>query len=155
MDAEKRILLVEDNPRDEFLTLEAFRQLDLQDSVLALRDGSEALDYLFCSGSYSGGCKGALPELILMDLELPYLNGIEVLDRIRADARTRLIPVVIFTGSDSRRDLVAGYLGGANSFVRKPVDFMDYVQVLQHLWHYWSKVNVLPSTLFPTPAETV
>ena len=146
MDAGKRILVVEDNPSDEFLTLEAFQRLDLREVVLAVRDGAEALDYLFCTGAYANRPVGDLPELILLDLTLPSLNGIEILDRIRADARTRLIPVVIFTGSDSRRDLVASYLSGANSFVQKPVSFGDYSEVLRQVWHYWSKVNTLPST---------
>ena len=146
MDAGKRILVVEDNPSDEFLTLEAFHRLDLREVVLAVRDGAEALDYLFCTGAYANRPVGDLPELILLDLTLPSLNGIEILDRIRADARTRLIPVVIFTGSDSRRDLVASYLSGANSFVQKPVNFGDYSEVLRQVWHYWSKVNTLPST---------
>jgi len=146
MDAGKRILVVEDNPSDEFLTLEAFDRLDLRDVVLAVRDGAEALDYLFCTGAYANRPVGNLPQLILLDLTLPSFNGIEILDRIRADARTRLIPVVIFTGSDSRRDLVASYLSGANSFVQKPVNFGDYSEVLRQVWHYWSKVNTLPST---------
>lgn len=145
MEAGKRILVVEDNPSDEFLTLEAFHRLDLREMVLAVRDGAEALDYLFCTGAYANRPVGDLPELILLDLTLPSLNGIEILDRIRADARTRLIPVVIFTGSDSRRDLVASYLSGANSFVQKPVNFRDYSEVLRQVWHYWSKVNTLPS----------
>ena len=145
MDAAKRILVVEDNPSDEFLTLEAFDRLDLKEGVLAVRDGAEALDYLFRTGAYACHPVGDPPELILLDLTLPSLNGIEILDRIRADARTRLIPVVIFTGSDSRRDLVASYLSGANSFVQKPVNFGDYSEVLRQVWHYWSKVNTLPS----------
>lgn len=144
MEASKRILVVEDNPSDEFLTLEAFHRLGLRETVLAVNDGAEALDYLFSTGDHAGRSSG-LPEMILLDLTLPSLNGIELLDRIRADARTRLIPVVIFTGSDSRRDLVASYLSGANSFVQKPVDFSDYAEVLRQVWHYWSKVNTLPS----------
>ena len=141
MQGGKRILVVEDNPSDEFLTLQAFNKIGLREMVLAVRDGAEALDYLFCTGSYARRATGDLPELILLDLSLPRLNGIEVLDRIRADARTRLIPVVIFTGSDSRRDLVATYLSGANSFVQKPVEFSDYTEVLRQVWHYWSSVN--------------
>jgi len=153
MEAGKRILVVEDNPSDEFLTLEAFHRLDMREVVVAVRDGAQALDYLFCTGAYAGRPFGDLPELILLDLTLPSLNGIEILDRIRADARTRMIPVVIFTGSDSRRDLVASYLSGANSFVRKPVDFGDYAEVLRQVWHYWSKVNTLPSASVPAVAE--
>ena len=153
MEAGKRILVVEDNPSDEFLTLEAFHRLDMREVVLAVRDGAEALDYLFCTGAHADRAHGDLPELILLDLTLPSLNGIEILDRIRADARTRLIPVVIFTGSDSRRDLVASYLSGANSFVQKPVDFADYAEVLRQVWHYWSKVNTLPSTSVPQAVE--
>ena len=144
MEAGKRILVVEDNPSDEFLTLEAFDKLGLREFVIAVRDGSEALDYLFGTGSYTDSPRAA-PELILLDLSLPSLNGIEVLDRIRADVRTRLIPVVVFTGSDSRRDLVASYLNGANSFVQKPMDFSDYAEVLRQIWCYWSSVNT-PAT---------
>jgi CheY-like chemotaxis protein len=155
MEAGKRILVVEDNPSDEFLTLEAFHRLDLREVVLAVRDGAEALDYLFCTGAYANRPFGDLPDLILLDLTLPSLNGIEILDRIRSDARTRLIPVVIFTGSNSRRDLVASYLSGANSFVQKPVSFGDYAEVLRQVWHYWSKVNTLPSTSVPEIAEEV
>jgi two-component system response regulator len=153
MEAAIRVLVVEDNPSDEFLTLEAFQRLDMREVVLAVRDGAEALDYLFCTGAYTRRPFGDLPELILLDLTLPSLNGIEILDRIRSDARTRLIPVVIFTGSDSRRDLVASYLNGANSFVQKPVNFADYAEVLRQVWHYWSKVNTLPSASVPEVAN--
>ena len=150
MEAGKRILVVEDNPSDEFLTLEAFNKLGLQDVVTAVRDGAEALDYLFGTGRYADISTEILPELILLDLSLPSLNGVEVLDRIRGDRRTRLIPVVVFTGSDSRRDLVASYLNGANSFVQKPMDFTDYAEVLRQIWSYWSSINV-PAT--PPSAE--
>lgn len=154
MEAGKRILVVEDNPSDEFLTLEAFNQLGLRDMVVAVRDGAEALDCLFGTGPYEGGASSALPELILLDLSLPGLNGIEVLDRIRADLRTRLIPVVVFTGSDARRDLVASYLNGANSFVQKPMDFADYAAVLRRVWDYWSNINVPAAPPSPEVAET-
>jgi two-component system response regulator len=143
MEAEKCILVVEDNPSDEFLTLQAFQNLGMREMVAAVRDGAEALDYLFCTGLHAQRAPNP-PNLILLDLSLPSLNGIEVLDRIRADPRTRLIPVVIFTGSDSHRDLVASYVSGANSFVQKPVDFADYAEVLRQVWHYWSTVNTSP-----------
>ena len=152
MEAGKRILVVEDNPSDEFLTLEAFGKLGLRDVVVAVRDGAKALDYLFGTTPSGNSPSGTLPELILLDLSLPSLNGIEVLDRIRADVRTRLIPVVVFTGSDSRRDLVASYLNGANSFVQKPVDFADYAEVLRQVWSYWSTVN---TSVTPPTSEMV
>lgn len=153
MEAGKRILVVEDNPSDEFLTLEAFSKLGLRDVVVAVRDGAEALDYLFGTGSYARDSTGTLPELILLDLSLPSLNGVEVLDRIRGDTRTRLIPVVVFTGSDSRRDLVTSYLNGANSFVQKPMDFADYAEVLRHVWGYWSSINVSAVPTSPEVAD--
>jgi two-component system, response regulator len=149
MEAGKCILVVEDNPSDEFLTLQAFQDIGMKEMVAAVRDGGEALDYLFCTGSHTHRAVNDLPTLILLDLSLPSLNGIEVLDRIRADPRTRLIPVVIFTGSDSRRDLVASYVSGANSFVQKPVDFADYAEVLRQVWRYWSTINTSP--MVPQP----
>jgi two-component system response regulator len=154
MEAGKRILVVEDNPSDEFLTLEAFNKLGLRSVVVAVRDGAEALDCLFGTGSYKGDSPSTFPDLILLDLSLPGMNGIEVLDRIRADYRTRMIPVVVFTGSNSRRDLVASYLNGANSFVQKPMDFADYAAVLRRVWDYWSNINVPPVPPSPEVAET-
>ena len=154
MEAGKCILVVEDNPNDEFLTLQAFQTIEMMEMVAAVRDGAEALDYLFCTGPYTQRLPEDLPQLILLDLSLPSLNGIEVLDRIRTDARTRLIPVVIFTGSDSRRDLVASYLSGANSFVQKPVDFEDYAEVLRRVWWYWSTINTSPMVGSESVPET-
>ena len=141
MDNRKRILVVEDDRDEEQLILEALRENQLSELVTAVRGGAEALDYLFCTGLHARRSPLDLPDLILLDLHMSGVSGIEVLDRIRADPRVRLIPVVVFSGSDSHRDLVASYLGGANSFVQKPVEFADYAEVLRHVWHYWSSVN--------------
>ena len=142
MEPRKRILVVEDDRDEALLILEALRQNELLELVAAVRGGAEALDYLFCTGPHARRSPADLPDLILLDLSMPGVSGIEVLDRIRADRRVRLIPVVVFSGSDSRRDLVASYLGGANSFVRKPAEFADYADLLRQVWHYWSNVNL-------------
>ncbi len=141
MDNRKRILVVEDDQDDELLILEALGQSQLLDLVVTVRGGAEALDYLFCTGRHARRSPQDLPDLILLDLRMPGVSGIEVLDRIRADSRVRLIPVVVFSGSDARRDLEASYLGGANSFVQKPAEFSAFADVLRQVWHYWSSVN--------------
>ncbi|MDQ3737064.1 MAG: response regulator, partial [Actinomycetota bacterium] len=120
---EKVILLVEDNPDDEALTLRALKKNDIQNQVVVARDGAQALEYLFGTGERKEGDPEVLPELVLLDLKLPRVDGLEVLRRIRADERTRLLPVVILTSSKEQRDLVEGYGYGANSYIRKPVDF--------------------------------
>ncbi len=146
----RAILLVEDNPEDVLFTLRAFQQIDPKTQVAVARDGAAALDYLFGTGQYAAN-PAALPQLVLLDLQLPKLNGLEVLDRIRTDPRTRHLPVVALTSSLTERDLTASYLGGANSCVRKPLEFSEFVEILRQIWHYWSCVNEVP---LPLPLET-
>jgi two-component system response regulator len=142
--AEKWILLVEDNPDDEALTLRALKRNNILNEVAVARDGAEALDYLFCQGHYSARDPGRLPELVLLDLKLPKIDGLEVLRRIRADARTRRLAVVILTSSNEERDIIAGYDLGANSYIRKPVDFNQFMESVRQLGVYWLVLNVSP-----------
>jgi two-component system response regulator len=142
----KAILLVEDDPQDVILTLRAFQQIQLKHQVAVVSDGAEALDYLFGTGDYAAHPPG-LPRIVLLDLHLPKLNGLEVLDRIRTDPRTRHLPVVAFTSSLAERDMTASYLGGANSCVRKPEEFADFAETLRQIWHYWSAINEVPCIL--------
>jgi two-component system, response regulator len=130
---ENIILLVEDNPDDVKLTLRALTKHNIGNEVIVVQDGAEALDFLFCSGAYADRDPKHLPEIILLDLQLPILDGIEVLRRIRADQRTHLLPVVILTSSNEDRDLVTGYAYGANAFMRKPVNFMQLVEAVREL----------------------
>ena len=147
---EKVILLVEDNPDDEALTLRALKKNDIQNQVVVARDGAEALDYLFGTSVSTGERKehspSVSPELVLLDLKLPRVDGLEVLRRIRADERTRLLPVVILTSSKEQRDLVEGYGYGANSYIRKPVDFGQFVEAVRQLGLYWLVLNETPYT---------
>lgn len=129
----KPILLVEDNPQDEALTLRALKKANLANRVVVVRDGQQAVDYLF------GGSE--LPVVVLLDLGLPRLGGLEVLERLRADARTRILPVVIFTSSDEDRDRLRGYESGANSFIQKPIDFARFAETVGRLGIYWSILN--------------
>ena len=147
----KRILLVEDDPNDVELILHAFQKIHLVDEVAVVRDGAEALDYLFGTGPFAGRSTDHQPKVILLDLHMPRLNGIEVLDRIRTDPRTRYLPVVTFTSSDSARDLTASYLSGTNSCVRKPEDFTAFAETLRQIWLYWSEINQLPPP--PSPHQ--
>ena len=140
---ERAILLVEDNPDDELLMLRALAKNGMAGEVVVARDGVEALDYLFSPGR-AGQPDDAMPRLILLDLKLPRLNGFEVLERVRADERTRLLPVVILTSSRERRDMVEGYGLGANSYVRKPVDFERFLEVVGQLKRYWLGLNESP-----------
>jgi two-component system response regulator len=140
----KVILLVEDNPDDEALTLRAFRKNNVLNEVVVTRDGAEALDYLFGTGSYAGRDPTDVPQLILLDLKLPKVDGLEVLRRLRADERTRLTPVVILTSSREEQDLIAGYRNGANSYVRKPVDFVQFSDAVRQLSLYWMVLNEPP-----------
>jgi len=140
----KIILLVEDNPDDEALTLRSFRKSNILNEVVVARDGVEALDYLFATGIHAGRDTSEMPELILLDLKLPKLDGLEVLRCIRSDRRTRCLPVVVLTSSDEERDLVESYELGANSYVRKPVDFSQFAGAVRQLELYWLVLNQGP-----------
>lgn len=144
------ILLVEDNPDDVDLTLRAFRKSNVANEVVVARDGVEALDYLFATGSHADRDADALPQLVLLDLKLPRLDGLQVLERIRGNPKTKLLPVVILTSSTEERDLVSGYALGANSYVRKPVDFQEFVDAVRQLGLYWLLLNQRP----PAPSHT-
>ncbi len=140
----KTILLVEDNPDDEALTRRALKKNNIGNEVVVARDGVEALDYLFGTGAYEGRDTSLLPQLVLLDLKLPKVGGLEVLRRLRADERTRLLPVVILTSSREQQDLIGGYGYGANSYVRKPVDFAQFVEAVRQLGLYWLALNEAP-----------
>jgi|HubBroStandDraft_1064217.scaffolds.fasta_scaffold146991_2 two-component system response regulator len=137
----RTILLVEDNPHDEALTLRALKKSGIKNEVVVARDGAEALDYLQCSGAYAGRMEAELPAVVLMDLNLPKLSGLEALKRIRDNPATRLLPVVILTSSDEEEDRLKGYELGANSFVRKPVEFTRFASAVQQLGLYWLLLN--------------
>jgi two-component system, response regulator len=140
----KPILLVEDNPNDELLTLRAFKKNNIVNEVCVVRDGVEALDYLFGTGTFSGRDSKDLPAIVLLDLKLPKINGLEVLKRLRADERTRLLPIIILTSSIEERDVLDGYQLGANSYVQKPVDFEKFNEAVKQLGIYWLLLNVQP-----------
>jgi two-component system response regulator len=140
----KTILLVEDNPDDEALTLRALRHNNLGSEVVVVRDGAEALDFLFGMNAYAERDTHDMPQLILLDLKLPKLDGLEVLRRMRADPRTRLLPVVILTSSREEQDLIEGYKGRVNSYIRKPVDFTEFVETIRELGLYWLGLNEDP-----------
>jgi two-component system response regulator len=138
------ILLVEDDPNDEILTVRALKKGNLVNEIEVARDGAEAIDYLFGTGKHAGRDTSQVPELVLLDLKLPKVDGLEVLRRIRADARTRLLPVVILTSSREQVDLANGYSLGCNSYVRKPVDFDEFVAAVHQLKLYWLLLNERP-----------
>ena len=141
---DRAILLVEDNPDDEALTLRAFKKHNITNEVVVAHDGAEALEYLFGTGRYAGRDLEVMPQLILLDLKLPKVDGLEVLRQLRADDRTRLLPVVVLTSSTEERDLVESYRLGANSYVRKPVDFTQFVEAARQLGLYWLLMNQPP-----------
>ena len=141
---DETILLVEDNPDDVELTMRAFRKNNIANDIIVVRDGAEALDYLFGSGAYADRDTSDVPRIILLDLKLPKLNGLQVLERLRADERTKLTPVIILTSSKEEQDLIRGYQSGANSYVRKPVDFNQFVEAVRHIGLYWLLINESP-----------
>ena len=142
MTHEPVILLVEDNPKDEALTLRALKKSNIANRVVVAHDGVEAIDYLFAPGA--DGVRNAFPELILLDLKLPKIDGLDVLRRIRSNEQTRLLPIVILTTSVEDRDWLEGYRLGANSYVRKPVDFAEFTQAIIQLGLYWLVLNERP-----------
>jgi two-component system, response regulator len=141
---ENVILLVEDNPDDEALTLRALKKNNIANQVVVARDGAEALEYLFATGKYSDRDASVIPQVVLLDLKLPKVDGLEVLRRLRADQRTKLAPVVILTSSNEEQDRLSGYGLGANSYVRKPVDFNQFIEAVRQLGLYWLVFNERP-----------
>lgn len=142
---EVEILLVEDNPYDAELTLRALKKRGLANKVLTFPDGVEALDFLFGTGDYTGRNLASRPKVIFLDLKLPRISGLEVLEKVRADERTRTIPVVILTSSQEETDIAKGYNLGVNSYMVKPVDFDKFFQVVEDLGLYWLLLNKVPS----------
>jgi CheY-like chemotaxis protein len=144
MKKEKIILLVEDNPDDVKMTLRALKKSNILNEVVVAKDGVEALDYLFCTGAYAGRDQKCPPQIIMLDLNMPRIGGLEVLQRIRADERTKTLPVVVLTTSSEDVDRIESYRLGANSYVRKPVDFDQFTKAVQHLGLYWLVLNEAP-----------
>lgn len=142
--SDKSILLVEDNPDDAALTVHALESNKIGNTLVIARDGVEALDYLFCTGPYAGRDPKDIPAVVLLDLKLPKIDGLEVLRRIRAEEHTRLLPVVILTSSNEEEDRLRGYALGANSYVRKPVDFDAFIRAAGQLGLYWLLLNQSP-----------
>jgi two-component system, response regulator len=140
------ILLVEDNPNDEMLAMHAFKKQKIANNIQVVRDGAEALEYIFCSGAYADR-RIDNPKVILLDLKLPLVDGIEVLRQIRSDPRTRLVPVVVLTASSEERDIIETYALGVNSYIVKPVDFDQFNEVAKHLGYYWLLLNRQPAVV--------
>ena len=138
------ILLVEDNPNDEELTLYALKKINIANHIQVVRDGAEALEYLFCTGAYAHLRINNPPKVVLLDLKLPKVDGLEVLERIKADERTRVIPVVVLTSSQEERDIVDSYQLGVNSYIVKPVDFEQFVDSVRQIGLYWMLLNKTP-----------
>ena len=141
-----KILLVEDKRNDADLALRAFARSKIANEIVVVKDGQEALDYLFATGPYSGRDATSMPEVVLLDLKLPKVDGLEVLRRLRADERTRRLPVVVLTSSKEESDVVSSYALGANSFIRKPVDFLEFADAARQLGHYWLVLNEPPGS---------
>jgi two-component system response regulator len=141
---DKIILLVEDNVDDEKLTLRALKKNNISNEVVVARDGAEALDYLFGTGMHSGRDTSLMPQVVLLDLNLPKIDGLEVLRQLRGNERTKLLPVVILTSSNEKQDRLTGYGFGANSYVRKPVDFNQFMEAVRQLGLYWLVLNEQP-----------
>ncbi len=144
MSNNKRILLVEDNPDDVELTLRAFKKNNIMNEVVVKRDGAEALDFFFGKNGVAGKETNGMPSVILLDLKLPKIDGIEVLKKLRSDGRTKLIPIVILTSSKEQKDLIDSYNLGANSYIRKPVDFNHFAEAVKQLGLYWLILNEAP-----------
>jgi len=140
----KTLLLVEDNPDDEALTLRALRRNNVANEIIVARDGQEALDYLFGKGAFDGRDTLEQPQVILLDLKLPKIDGLQVLEQLRAELKTRHIPVVVLTSSNEESDIIRSYDLGANSYVRKPVDFEQFLQAARQLGLYWMILNEVP-----------
>jgi two-component system response regulator len=140
----KIILLVEDNPDDELLAIRALKKNNIMNEVVVARDGAEALDYLFGAGAYAGRDMSVMPQIILLDLKLPKIDGLEVLRRLRNNERTKLLPVVVLTSSREERDLTESYSLGANSYIRKPVNFAQFTEAIRQLGLYWLVLNESP-----------
>lgn len=141
---EQVVLLVEDNADDEALTLRAFRKNNICHKIAVAHDGVEALDYLFATGAYDDRRASSLPCLVILDLKLPKVSGLEVLERLRADKRTKLLPIVVLTSSKEDQDLITSYSLGANSYIRKPIDFTAFTEVVRQLGAYWLMINEQP-----------
>lgn len=144
MDKEKIILLIEDNPDDELLAVRALRKNNIGNEIVVARDGVEALDYLFGTGKYNGRDLSEMPQIILLDLKLPKIDGLDVLKKIRSDDRTKLLPVAVLTSSKEEKDLISSYSLGANSYIRKPVDFDQFCECVRQLGLYWLVLNEAP-----------
>ncbi len=140
----KQILLVEDNPDDVALTMRALKKNNIANEVIVAKDGVEALEYLFGTGAYAGRDVSKIPAVVLLDLKLPRIDGLEVLEHLRKDGRTKLTPVVILTSSKEEQDLIRGYRLGANSYIRKPVDFIQFSEAVRQLGLYWLILNEPP-----------
>ncbi|MBI3995196.1 MAG: response regulator [Nitrospirae bacterium] len=142
---EKIIVLVEDNPNDEALTLRALKKNNIANEIVVTRDGAEALDFLFGRGIYAGRKDGQIISVVLLDLKLPKLDGLEVLKQLRENPKTKLLPVVILTSSREEQDMIQSYRLGANSYIQKPVDFAQFLDAVKQLGLYWLVLNETPS----------
>ncbi|OCC16569.1 response regulator receiver protein [Dissulfuribacter thermophilus] len=140
------IVLIEDNPDDIELTLRAFKKYNLTNKIIVLRDGEDALDYIFSRGKYEGHSKHERPKLILLDLKLPKIDGLEVLRELKGDESTKMVPVVVLTSSKEERDLVESYRLGVNSYIKKPVDFAEFMECIKNLGLYWVILNEIPES---------